>query len=196
MVTPSKGRTHGPGMNIVRLVPRVINPESRRDKEKELTTAETSGGFSCFVQLRDIICETTHESCDLREVALGPCIECGHDQRCVRCSKRACNAAAFCSGDCLADPPVVFAGLALDQAQVNQLADLSGNSRVITADKVAQFDHADRAFRVDLEEKPRQRCVKLDAGFLKNAIVKLGLIQIGGEIGKSCCQRSEIPGSL
>ena len=148
------------------------------------------------MQLRDIVGETAHESCDLREVAIRPCIECGHDKRCVRCSKRACNAAAFCSRDCLADPPVVFAGLALDQTEVDQLADLTGNSGVVTADKVAQFDHADGPLRVDLEEKARQRCVKLDAGLFENAIVKLGLIQIGREIGKSCCQRSEIPGSL
>lgn len=90
----------------------------------------------------------------------------------------------------------MFAGLTLDQTQVDQLADLAGNSRVVTADKVAQFDHADGALRVDLDEKARQRCVKLNAGLFENAIVKLGLIQIGGEIGKSCCQRSEFPGSL
>lgn len=196
MVTPSKGRTHGPGMSIVRLVPRAINPESRRVREKELTVAETSDGFSCFVQLRDVIGGAAHESRELCEVAIRPAIECRRYECCVRCSKRACDAAAFCSGRCLADPPVVLAGLALDQTQVDQLADLTGNSGVIPTDKVAQLHHADGSLGVDLEEKARQRCVKLHARLLKNAIVKLGLIQIGGEIGKSCCQRSEIPGSL
>lgn len=114
----------------------------------------------------------------------------------MRCSKRACDAAAFCRRYGLADAPVVFAGLALDQTKLDQLADLSGNSGVVTADKVAQFDHADGTPRVYLDEKARQRCVKLHAGLFENAIVKLGLIQIGREIGKSCCQRSEFPGSL
>ena len=156
----------------------------------------TSGGFDRFVQLRNIVGEAAHETRDLGEVTIRPSVECGQDESSVRCSKRACDAAAFRCRDCLADAPVVFAGLALYQAEVDQLADLTGNSRVIAADKVAQFHDADRAFRIDLEEKPRQRCVKLDAGLFENAIVKLGMIQIGGEIGKSCCQRCEIPGPL
>ena len=114
----------------------------------------------------------------------------------MRCSKCARDAAPLRGRNRPADTSILLAGYPLDQTEIDELADLTGNSRVISTDKIAQFHHANGSAAFDLEKKPRQRCVKRNASLLKNAIVKLRLIQIGSEIGKRCCQRSEFTGSL
>jgi hypothetical protein len=162
MVTPSKGRTHGPGKMIVRPRNDVIKCGSgccaRRyffGAREPLRQLENSGRFGGLAKRCNIVGEAAHQARDLCEIAIGPGIEGGQHDTCVRCSNRARNPAALRGDSGLADAPILFALATFDKAQLNQFRHLSRDCRVVTPHLIGKLDETDGADALDLEEDAR-----------------------------------------
>jgi hypothetical protein len=159
MVTPSKGRTHGPGKMIVRPRNDVIKCGSgccaRRyffGAREPLRQSENSGRFGGLAKRCNIVREAAHQACDLGEVAIGPGIEGGQHDACVRCSNRARDPAALRGDSGLADTTILFALAPFDKAQLHQFRHLSRDSGVVAAHLVGEIDETDCSIAFDLEE--------------------------------------------